>query len=91
MARRLERLPRPPGGRQTKYPWDLWLDGTPWQLLHGEDFTCTRDTFRQNARYQAKSRNINVAVVFGDDSLPHEMSRRSVSIQAQPQTSDSVY
>lgn len=82
MARCLERLPEPPSRRQSKYPWELWLDGRAWQLLHGEDFTCTRNTFRQNAYYQASSRNISVIVVFGDNSLPHEMSQRSVSIQA---------
>jgi hypothetical protein len=53
MARRLESFPAPVGAR---YPWDEWLDGSVWELIHGEDFQSRLGTLRANAQLQAKKR-----------------------------------
>jgi hypothetical protein len=53
MARRLDSFPATTGAR---YPWDEWLDGSPWELVPGEDFDSKTSTFRANAQIQAKKR-----------------------------------
>ena len=53
MARRLDSFPAARGAR---YPWDEWLDGGVWELIHREDFTSKPTTFRANAQLQAKKR-----------------------------------
>lgn len=44
MARELETFEWPTlgqrPGRAQKYPWDQWLNGKPWELEHGTDYTC---------------------------------------------------
>lgn len=54
MARRLDTFPRAKG--QAKYPWDEWMDGSPWELVRGEDFDAKLPTLLQIARTQAKRR-----------------------------------
>jgi hypothetical protein len=54
MARRLDSFPTQHGSR---YPWDEWLDGNPWELIPGEDFASKSSTLRANAQLQAKKRN----------------------------------
>ena len=54
MARRLDQFPRVKGN--AKYPWDEWLDGSPWQLTPGEDFKAKVPTVLASARAQAKRR-----------------------------------
>ena len=39
-----------------RYPWDEWLDGSPWALKQGEDFDAKRATVISNARIQAEKR-----------------------------------
>ena len=39
-----------------RYPWDELLDGSTWQLVQGEDFTCRPQTLISNARAQARRR-----------------------------------
>jgi hypothetical protein len=34
MARRLEAFP---ASASTRYPWAEWPDGSPWELVRGED------------------------------------------------------
>jgi hypothetical protein len=53
MARRLDSFP--PQTR-SRYPWDEWLDGSAWELVHGEDFHSRMTTLRANAQLQAKKR-----------------------------------
>lgn len=53
MARKLESFPV---SATSLYPWDEWLDGSPWELVHGEDFTSRSTTLRANAQVQAKKR-----------------------------------
>jgi hypothetical protein len=52
-VRRLERFPVAASAR---YPWDEVLNGDPWELLRGEDFTSKPSTLIANARVQAKRR-----------------------------------
>ena len=53
MARKLDSFPTAAGSR---YPWDEWLDGSVWQLVHGDDYTAKTATFRSIASMQAKKR-----------------------------------
>ena len=53
MARKLDTFPTAAGSR---YPWDEWLDGNVWELVHGDDFTAKPSTFRSIASGQAKKR-----------------------------------
>jgi hypothetical protein len=53
MARKLEKFPMATTGR---YPWDELLNGDPWELVSGEDFTAKPTTIIANARVQAKRR-----------------------------------
>lgn len=55
MARKVDVFPAAPDS--SRYPWDEWLDGDVWELVHGEDFKGRPNTFRSNARNQAKRRN----------------------------------
>ncbi len=54
MARVVDEFPE--GPEQSRYPWGQWLDGSIWELTHGEDFNGKPNTFRANARVQAKKR-----------------------------------
>jgi hypothetical protein len=54
MARKLEDFPSRPS--TARYPWDEWLDGSPWELVRGDDFQAKPTTFRANAQTQAKKR-----------------------------------
>ena len=54
MARRLDTFPRAQG--HAKYPWDEWMDGSPWELVRGEDFDAKLPTLLSSARTQAKRR-----------------------------------
>ena len=54
MAQRVETFPDLP--TQSRYPWDEWLDGSVWELVHGEDFDAQPSTFRSVAVAQGKKR-----------------------------------
>jgi hypothetical protein len=53
MPRKLERFP---AAATARYPWDELLDGDPWELVQGVDFTAKPTTLIANARVQAKRR-----------------------------------
>jgi hypothetical protein len=57
MARTLDAFPLKV---QSRYPWNRWLDGQVWELKHGEDFRGKSETFRTNAKHQARRRGGNV-------------------------------
>ena len=54
------KLDRFPSAVTSVYAWDELLDGSPWELVSGEDFTSKPTTFIANARSQAKRRGGNV-------------------------------
>ena len=58
MPRKLERFPAVTGA--ARYPWDELLDGDPWELVSGVDFTTKPTTLIANARVQAKRRGGSV-------------------------------
>ena len=33
-------------GRTHQYPWSEWTDGKTWEVVKGEDFECTLNSFR---------------------------------------------
>ncbi len=53
MPRKLEQFP---AAASARYPWDELLNGDPWELVSGEDFTAKPRTIVQAARAQAKRR-----------------------------------
>lgn len=57
MAKRIESLP-PVSGRQ--YDWDAWLDGTPWELIQGKDFTVRPASFRANAAQRCDQKGLRL-------------------------------
>jgi hypothetical protein len=73
------RLDRFPALATSVYPWDELLDGSPWELLAGEDFTSKPATFISNARYQADRRGGNVRTRIFQNG-----DRTSVVIQFRP-------
>lgn len=53
---------RPYRGRPTKYPWDLWLDGSSWRLERGtpedpKDFVLDDKSLRAAVSSAARKRN----------------------------------
>jgi hypothetical protein len=52
MARELESFP--PRRRASKYPWEEWLNGRPWLLRHGEDYTVSSASMRASVARKAK-------------------------------------
>jgi hypothetical protein len=57
MPRKLEQFPAAAGSR---YPWDQLLDGSPWELVKGEDFQSRPQTLIGSARAQARRRGGSV-------------------------------
>lgn len=57
MPRKLERFP---SAATSRYAWDELLDGEPWELVSGDDFTAKPTTLIANARVQAKRRGGSV-------------------------------
>ena len=57
MARKLDQFPLSVSAR---YPWDQYLDGGVWELIRGEDFTCSLRSMQGAARSQANRRKGNV-------------------------------
>jgi hypothetical protein len=51
VARKLDRFPQAVAQR---YPWSEWLDGDPWELTRGDDYSSKTATLISNARNQAK-------------------------------------
>ena len=52
MARRLEAFP---ASASARYPWDQWLDGSPWELVRGEDFHSKLSTLGPTPRSRRAS------------------------------------
>lgn len=50
MARRTQNLP--------KYPYDEWLDGRPWKIRQGEDFTVSVRSMMRNIQNYARENKL---------------------------------
>ena len=79
MAEQLSTYKFPTRGRPHKYQWSSWVDGTPWKLVKGTDFTVTTETMQANARTYAKKNDLVVRTAITDngDSLIVQFSDRS--------------
>jgi hypothetical protein len=77
MATKLDRFPSATGA--ARYPWDELLDGDPWELVEGVDFTAKPRTLITNARIQARRRGGNVRT-----RLLQNGDRTSVVLQFRP-------
>lgn len=60
MARRLEEFPTIIDRGDGKYPWSEWTDGSPWELVQGEDFKIKVSSMRQTAAKLAERRGLNL-------------------------------
>lgn len=56
MAEKLEEFPGGDIPTRAKYPWDEWLDESPWLLRKGEDYFTKTDSFRAVANKTARDR-----------------------------------
>ena len=56
MAKKLNEFPGGDIPTRAKYPWDEWLDGSPWLLRKGEDYLTNTDSFRAVANKAARDR-----------------------------------
>jgi len=77
MPRKLEQFP---SAATSRYPWDQLLDGDPWELIAGEDFTSKPTTVIANARTQARRRGGSVRTRLFENG-----HRTSVVIQFTPE------
>jgi len=75
-----ERLSTFPATAVAVYPWDQWLDGSPWALKQGEDFNAKPATMVSSARIQAERRGGTVRT-----RLLDEGGTKVVVIQYRPQ------
>jgi hypothetical protein len=60
MPTKLDSFPAAPG--QGRYDWNQLLDGSPWELVAGNDFNGKPTTFATNARQQGIKRGGRVRV-----------------------------
>jgi hypothetical protein len=44
----------------TKYPWDEWLDGSIWVVVHGKDFQCAPGSLVVYLYHKASSKGLSV-------------------------------
>ena len=58
------------GAGRNRYDWELWLDGSPWQLKAGEDFFSKPVSFRQYVYNAARLRGKSVHIAdVGDNTF----------------------
>lgn len=49
-------------GRKSQYDWDQWLDGSVWEAIEGEDYTCKQQSFVSQLYKAAYDRGKHVHV-----------------------------
>lgn len=54
---------------QVRYPWDDWLDGSPWELHQGEDFAIPVHNMRATCVGAATRRGMKVRTSLRDKVL----------------------
>ena len=55
MARRLDSFPGEGPRGQRRYPWDEWIDGSPWEIRRCEDYDVPTENMRVNLHMKASS------------------------------------
>jgi len=60
---------RPKRQGKPKYPWQDWLNGEPWLLYAGEDFTCQSDSLVSSAAKFAQRNGFAVRSSISEDGL----------------------
>lgn len=55
MAKRLDSFPGKGPSSQRRYPWDEWIDGSPWQIRRGDDYDVPTENMRVNLHMKASS------------------------------------
>jgi hypothetical protein len=56
VAKKLDEFPGGDMPTKAKYPWDEWLDGSPWELRRGEDYMTNTPSFLATANKTARNR-----------------------------------
>lgn len=56
--------------RNSKHPWDTWLDGRVWKIKQGEDCTVETDKFTRSVYAAARNRGLKARIrVLNGDTL----------------------
>jgi hypothetical protein len=55
MATKRDSFPTNHRGRQQKYPWQTWTDGSVWEIRQGEDYDVPTENMRVNLHMKADS------------------------------------
>ena len=68
MAEQLESFDFQPPRCKHLYPWDDWLNGKPWKLVHGQDFLVKIASFQTQASIVSRRRggHVKTQTVAGD-------------------------
>jgi hypothetical protein len=62
MAKIVKEFPAQVRRRESKYPWDQWLDGQVWELAQGVDFQTDANAMRSVVYLAAKRVGVKVRV-----------------------------
>jgi hypothetical protein len=82
VAERLKDWPTTP--RVRRYPWHEWMDGSPWRLEPGVDFTGTFKNMRATIVNHAKRNDIAVRTKVERDMSRPERPERWLYLQFFP-------
>lgn len=55
--------------RNSKYPWEIWLDGRVWKLTKGVDFDCSVNSMRLAAFSKAKRDGTTLNIVMDGECV----------------------
>lgn len=69
MARTLESFSFTRNSGRQVHDWDLWLNGSTWELVHGEDFTTSPQCMQAQARVAANRRGLKVRTRRNGDNI----------------------
>jgi hypothetical protein len=56
-------------GVYPRYPWAEWSDGRIWELIPGEDFQCSVESFRSLVSDRARKQNMVASVNNRDNKV----------------------
>lgn len=73
--------------RDSKYPWDKWLNGDEWTLEQGRHFHAAPDSFRTMVIREAKARNLTIWTrIQRKEGVVNKVRPRFVRFQATPKS-----
>lgn len=79
MARKLTEWPDDLPVRSTqKYPLDQWFDGSVWELVQGQDFTCKYVSLRTALQAKAREHKGAIRIALMEDGKRAVLQFRKV-------------